>query len=53
MPTKLWNEVLFAAIEGFQSQKGQIDIRIAEVRQPLNGSRAESISGPENAHTQP
>jgi hypothetical protein len=46
MPTKLSNEVLLAAIEGFQLQKKQIDNRIAELRHLLNGSGAESASGP-------
>jgi hypothetical protein len=39
MPTKLSNEVILAAIEGFQSQKKQIDTQIAELRQMLNGNR--------------
>jgi hypothetical protein len=42
MPTKLSNELILAAIEGFQSQKKQIDSQITELRQLLNGHRAES-----------
>jgi hypothetical protein len=43
MPTKLSNEVILAAIEGFQLQKKQIDTQIAELRQELNGYRPESV----------
>jgi hypothetical protein len=46
MPTKLSNEVILAAIEGFQSQKMQIDSQISELRQMLNGKRAESVAEP-------
>jgi hypothetical protein len=44
MPTKLSKEVILAAIEGFQSQKKQIDTQIAELRQMLNGHRPESVA---------
>jgi hypothetical protein len=44
MPAKLSNEVILAAIEGFQSQKKQIDTQIAELRQMLNGQRPESAT---------
>jgi len=37
MPTKLSNEIITAAIEGFESQKAQIDAQIAELRQMLSG----------------
>ena len=47
MPTKLTHEVILAAIEGFQSQKKQIDTQIAELRQMLNGHRTESVAEPE------
>ena len=43
MPAKLSNEVLLAAIEGFESQKRQIDTRIADLRQMLNGRGTESV----------
>jgi hypothetical protein len=46
MPTKLSNEVILAAIEGFQSQKKQIDTQIAELRQLLNGNRTASVAEP-------
>jgi hypothetical protein len=42
MPThKLTAEILNAAIEGFELQKGRIDTRIAEVRQLLEGGGTE------------
>jgi hypothetical protein len=45
MPTqKLTNAILHAAIEGFESQKRAIDEQIAEVRQMLDGNRAEPAS---------
>jgi hypothetical protein len=47
MTTKLSNEVLLAAIEGFESQKKKIDTRIAELRQVLNGGSAGAVSTPE------
>ena len=37
MPTKLTNEVITAAIQGFQAQKVQIDSRIAELRALMDG----------------
>jgi hypothetical protein len=40
MPTKLTTEILTAAIEGFEIQKGRIDAQIAEIRQLLEGSPA-------------
>ena len=40
MPTKLNAEVITAAIQGFESQKRQIDIRIAELRSMLSGGPA-------------
>jgi len=47
MPIKLSDEVILAAIEGFESQKTQIDNRIAELRQLQNGNRAESAATPQ------
>jgi hypothetical protein len=44
MPTKLSKEVILAAIEGFQSQREQIDSQIAELRQMLNGHRTGSVA---------
>jgi hypothetical protein len=42
MPTpRLTVEILNAAIEGFESQKRRIDEQIAEIRQMLDGNRAE------------
>jgi hypothetical protein len=44
MPTKLSPEVLHAAIEGFESQKRQIDTQITELRQILDGHGTDSAS---------
>ena len=38
---KLSNDVMKAAIEGFENQKRSIDARIVELRAMLNGSTAE------------
>jgi hypothetical protein len=37
MPTKLSNEVMLAAIDGFESQKKRIDDKIAGLRAMLSG----------------
>src|SRR6185369_14439596 len=37
MPIKLTNEILSAAIEGFEAQKARIDARILEIRSRLGG----------------
>lgn len=42
MPTKLSVEILNAAIAGFEEQKKRLDSQIAELRQQLNGSPAET-----------
>jgi hypothetical protein len=47
VPAKLSNEVLLAAIQGFQSQKKHIDTQIAELRQLQNGNRAELAAAPQ------
>jgi hypothetical protein len=48
MPThKLTDEILNAAIEGFESQKRRIDARIAEIRQMLDGGGVEPAAAPE------
>jgi hypothetical protein len=41
MPPQLSNEIIAAAIEGFQAQKKKIDDQIAELRRMLNGGAAE------------
>ena len=41
MATKLDNDILAAAIEGFEAQKKRIDAQIAEIRQQLTGGGAE------------
>jgi hypothetical protein len=47
MPTpKLTNEIIAAAIQGFEAQKTRIDVRIAELRALLTGGPAESAAAP-------
>src|ERR1017187_4281965 len=47
MITKKFNQdILFAAIEGFESQKRRIDAQIAELRQVLTGAPAETAATP-------
>src|SRR5438270_85623 len=49
MPTqKLTNEIISAAIEGFEGQKKQIDDQIAELRAMLSGRPAETTTTPED-----
>src|ERR1017187_6929401 len=47
MPPKLTNEIIAAAIEGFEAQKTRIDGQIAELRALLAGGPAESAAAPE------
>jgi hypothetical protein len=50
MPTpKLTNEIITAAIEGFEAHKTRIDGQIAELRALLTGGPAESAAAPEPA----
>jgi hypothetical protein len=46
MPTKLNNDMLAAAIEGFEVQKKRIDAQIAELRQLMTGGNAEPAATP-------
>lgn len=46
MPT-LTNEIITAAIEGFESQKKRIDGQIAELRSLLTGGTAKTVAAPE------
>jgi hypothetical protein len=47
MPTtKLSEDILLAAIEGFESQKRRIEDQIAELRQMLDGHSAQSAAAP-------
>src|SRR3954447_8438942 len=46
MPPKLTNEIIDAAIEGFEQQKRRIDQQIAELRELRSGSPAQSASAP-------
>ena len=47
MPTKLTNEIIAAAIEGFESQRQRIDGQIAELRQMLDGGLVKPTATPE------
>ena len=50
MPSpKLTNEIIIAAIEGFQSQKHRIDDQIAELRAMLPGGTTQTAATPEAA----
>lgn len=51
MPQKLTAEIIYAAIEGFESQKRRIDAQIDELRQLLNGGQAVHTTATES--TQP
>jgi len=44
MPTKVTNEILTAAIEGFEAQKTRINAQIAELRETLSGGPAKPPS---------
>jgi hypothetical protein len=47
MPTKFTNEILAAAIEGFQAQKERLDAHIAELRQLVADGSPKFTSTPE------
>jgi|ERR1035438_9337755 hypothetical protein len=47
MPAKLTNEIINAAIVGFEQQKLHIDTQIAELRSLLTGGPAESAATPQ------
>jgi len=47
MPTKLNNDILAAAIEGFEARKKHIDVQIAELRHLKNGGSSEPTATPE------
>ena len=49
MPTKLTNEIITAAIEGFESQKTRIDQQISALKAMLSGGPAETAARPEPA----
>jgi len=44
MPQKLTNDIIAAAIEGFEVQKSRIDAKIAELRAMLSGGRTEPVA---------
>jgi hypothetical protein len=47
MPTKLTDEIINAAIEGFEAQKRRIDEKIGELRAMLHGVPAKSAAASE------
>jgi hypothetical protein len=47
MPQKLTNEIITAAIAGFEAQKKHIDAQIAELRNMLNGRSTAEAAAPE------
>ncbi len=47
MPTKLTNEIIAAAIEGYEGQRKRIDYQIAELRAMLSGGPATPAATPE------
>jgi hypothetical protein len=47
MPTRLTDEIIIAAIRGFEEQKRHIDGQIAELRATLSGVPAETSTAPE------
>ena len=49
MPTKLTQEIITAAILGFEEQKRHIDTQIANLRAMLSGGPAEPAATPEGA----
>jgi hypothetical protein len=49
MPTKLTEEVMNAAIEGFKAQKSRLDEQIAELRTLLNGASSQGAVASEPA----
>src|SRR5215471_8552236 len=49
MPAKFTNEIIAAAIEGFEAQKTRIDQQIAELRAMLSGRLVETAAIPEIA----
>jgi hypothetical protein len=44
MPPKLTNQIITAAIDGFEAQKTRIDAKIAELRALLPGGSAETTA---------
>ena len=46
MSAKLTNEILTAAIDGFEAQKSRMDAKIAELRAMLSGGPAEPAAAP-------
>jgi len=47
MPTKVMNEILTAAIEGFEAQKTRINAQIAALRETLSGGPAKPAVAPQ------
>ena len=51
MPPKLTNEIINAAITGFEAQKTRIDAQIAELRAMLDGSTKRTPAATPETHT--
>jgi hypothetical protein len=49
MPTKLSEEIINAAIDGFTAQRSRLDQRIAELRAMLNGGSPQTAATSETA----
>jgi hypothetical protein len=47
MPPKLTNEIIVAAVEGYESQKARIDAKIAELETLPPGASPEATAAPE------
>ena len=47
MPTKVTNEILTAAIEGFEAQKTKLNAQIAKLRETLSGGPVKPAVAPE------
>ena len=47
MPTRLTNEIIAAAIDGFEGQKKRLEQQIAELRATLSGGPATPAATPE------
>ena len=49
MPTKLTDEIVRAAIDGFKAQRRRLDQRVTEIREMLNGGPAQLAAAAEPA----
>jgi len=49
MPTKMSEEFINAAIDGFKAQRNRLELRVAELRAMLNGGPAQPAAASESA----